>query len=268
MASEDVAKLGDPLDPTAGLAEAQDDPADAMYEEEEQEEQPLLIAPGVMDIDKKLGGGLPLESVTLVEGDPESGKSVLMQQLSYGALKEGLRTSIFLSEQSIREYLGQMTSLGMDTTDYYLLRRLSLYQTNFRVGQDRAELLTKRLLKFIEDADSHDLVIVDSLTPILFQFDARYVLSFLAACKELANAGKTILVTLHSYAINESLRLRAGSIVDCHLRLRIEEMGQQVVRTMEVCKIRGAVKTIANTVSFSVEPGLGLKTIPISKTKA
>lgn len=268
MIDEDGTKTDTLADATAGLADVQEEPADAVMEEPEEEEQPLLIAPGVMDIDKKLGGGLPLESVTLVEGDPESGKSVLVQQLSYGALKEGLRTSIFLSEQGIRDYMEQMVSLGMDTMDYYLLRRLSLYQTNFRVGQDRAELLTKRLLQFIEKTDSQDLIIVDSLTPILFQFDARYVLSFLATCKELANAGRTIIVTLHSYAINESLRLRAGSIVDCHLRLRIEEMGQQVVRTMEVCKIRGAVKTIANTVSFSVEPGLGLKTIPISKTKA
>lgn len=256
-------------DPTAGLGDLQATPAaDRPPEEEQEEQQPILIAPAVMDIDKKLGGGLPLESITLVEGDPESGKSVLVQQLSYGALKQGLRTVIFLSESTIRGYLDQMNSLGMSTTDYYLLRRLALYPADFRVEQERAELLTQRLVKFIEKADRHDLIIVDSITPILFQFDARYVLSFLATCKELANAGRTIIVTLHSYAINESLRLRAGSIVDAHLRLRIEEMGKQVVRTMEVSKIRGAVKTIGNSVSFSVEPGLGLKTIPISKTKA
>jgi flagellar protein FlaH len=125
-----------------------------------------------------------------------------------------------------------------------------------------------RLLKYIESADGPDVIIFDSMTALLFQFDARYVLSFLATCKELANLGKTILVTLHSYAINESLRLRADSIVDAHLRLRIEELGKQVVRTLEVCKIRGAVKTVANSVSFTVEPGIGLKSVPISKTKA
>jgi flagellar protein FlaH len=220
-----------------------------------------------MDIDKKLGGGLPLHSVTLVEGDPESGKSVLVQQLSFSAVKEGLKTVMFLSEGNARDYLEQMNSLGMSTTDYYLLRRLSVYPTNFRVEQDRAERLIQRLLRYIEKGE-HDLVVVDSITPLLFQFDARYVLSFLATCKELANTGRTVMVTLHSYAINESLRLRAGSIVDAHLRLRIEEMGKQVVRTLEVSKIRGAVKTIGNSVSFSVEPGLGLKSIPISKTKA
>ena len=120
----------------------------------------------------------------------------------------------------------------------------------------------------METSEDSDIFIVDSITPLLFQFDARFVLSFLATCRDVASLGSTILVTLHSYAINESLRLRAGSIVDAHLRLSIEELGAQVVRTLEVLKIRGAVKTIGNTVSFNVEPGLGLKSVPIQKTKA
>lgn len=254
--------------PAALLPPEPADEREAVAEEEPQEEAPRLISVGVMDIDKKLGGGLPADSLTLVEGDPESGKSVVIQQLMFGALKEGFKAVVFLSESTRREFLGQMDSLGMPTTDYYLVRRLSLFETNLRVDHDKAERIMRRLLKYIEDSAGQDLLIVDSITPLLFQFDARYVLSFLATCKELANLGKTIIVTLHSYAINESLRFRADSIVDAHLRLKIEELGKQVVRTLEVCKIRGAVKTIGNSVSFSVEPGIGLKSIPISKTKA
>lgn len=264
---------GDPA--LAQVAEAvtaepeEEEPENDPYaEEEEEEEQPKLMALGVMDMDKKLGGGVPLETLTLVEGDPEAGKSVVIQQLAYGALKEGFRVSVFLSEHKLREFLDQMSELGMNTTDYYLVGRMSLYEANLRVDQERAERLTKKLLNFIEKDDTSDVYIVDSITPLLFQFDARYVLSFLAQCKELSAVGKTIMVTLHSYAINESLRLRADSIVDAHLRLKIEELGAQVVRTLEVAKIRGAVKTIGNAVSFNVEAGLGLKSIPISKTKA
>jgi flagellar protein FlaH len=236
--------------------------------EEEEEEEPILIAVGVMDIDKKLGGGLQPSSLTLVEGDPDAGKSVVIQQLTYGALKERLNVALYLSESGTREFLGQMDELGMPTTDYFLLGRLATYEANLRVDKDRAEDLLMRLLQHIDRSDSRELFVVDSITSLLFQFDERFVLSFLAQCKELADAGRTIMVTLHSYAINESLRLRASSICDAHLRLRIEELGKQLVRTLEVCKIRGAVKTVDNAVSFSVEPGLGLKSIPISKTKA
>jgi flagellar protein FlaH len=243
----------------------EEQPPAAEEEPEEEEERKRLIAVGVMDIDKRLGGGLPPESVTLVEGDPNAGKSVVIQQL---ALKEGFKVDVFLAESSARDFLQQMDSLGMSTTDYYLLRRLSLYQANLRVDRERADKILSHLLHHVEECDDRDLFIVDSITPLLFQFDEHYVLSFLANCKELASLGRTIITTLHSYAMNESLRLRASSIVDAHLRLRIEELGDQVVRTLEVAKIRGAAKTAKNTVSFTVQTGLGLKSVPISKTKA
>jgi flagellar protein FlaH len=248
--------------------EEEEQPPTPVEEPEEEEQKQRLIAAGVMEIDKRLGGGLPAQSLTLVEGDPSAGKSVIIQQLSFGALKEGFKAAVFLSESSPRQFLDQMDSLGMSTTDYYLMGRLSLYQANLRTEREKAEKILQQLLRHIEDCDSQNLFIVDPITPLLFQFDEHYVLSFLANCKELVNQGRTIIVTLHSYAMSESLRLRANSIVDAHLRLRIEELGEQLVRTLEVAKIRGAVKTARNSISFTVQPGLGLKSVPISKTKA
>lgn len=236
--------------------------------EEEEEEQPRLISVGAMDIDKKLGGGLPPGSLTLVEGDPDAGKSVVVQQLVFGALKERFTVNLYLSESGTREFLEQMENLGMSTMDYYLVGRLATFQANLRVDKEKAERLLGRLLRHVEKSDSRELFVVDSITSLLFHFDEQFVLSFLASCRELADLGRTIMVTLHSYAISESLRLRASSICDAHLRLRIEELGKQLVRTLEVAKIRGAVKTVDNAVSFNVEPGLGLKSVPISKTRA
>jgi flagellar protein FlaH len=246
----------------------EEQPPAAVEEPEEEEATKRLFAVGVMDIDKRLGGGLPPESITLVEGDPDAGKSVVIQQLSFGALKEGFKVDVFLAESTAREFLQQMDSLGMSTTDYYLLGNLSLYQANLRVDREKAQRILSHLLHHIEECNDRDLFVVDSITPLLFQFDEHYVLSFLANCKDLADRGRAIITTLHSYAMTDSLRFRANSIVDAHLRLRIEELGDQLVRTLEVAKIRGAVKTARNTVSFTVQTGLGLKSVPISKTKA
>jgi flagellar protein FlaH len=271
---EDAAKTPQP-EPQEDAAKTlqqqlqEEEPAAPIEEpEEEQEQKQRLITLGVMDIDKRLGGGLPADSLTLVEGDPDAGKSVVVQQLTFGALKEGFKTSLFLSESNSRGFLDQMDSLGMSSTDYYLIGRLSLYQKNLRVEREKADRILQKLLRHIEDSDKRDLFIMDSITPLLFQFDERYVLSFLANCKDLADMGRTIIVTLHSYAIGETLRFRADSIVDAHLRLRIEDLGQRLVRTLEVAKIRGAAKTADNAVSFTVQPGMGLKSVPISKTKA
>jgi len=260
--------MGEEVDATGAVQPGLEDAQPPDPEEPEEEERKRLFAVGVMDIDKRLGGGLPAQSITLVEGDPDAGKSVVIQQLGFGALKEGFKVDVFLAESSAREFLQQMDSLGMSTTDYYLLGQLSLYQTNLRVDREKAERILHHLLRHIEECGDRDLFIVDSITPLLFQFDEHYVLSFLANCKDLADRGRAIITTLHSYAMSESLRFRANSIVDAHLRLRIEELGDQLVRTLEVSKIRGAVKTARNTVSFTVQTGLGLKSVPISKTKA
>ena len=40
-----------------------------------------IISTGNDELDKKIGGGIPLRSLTLVEGQPDAGKSVLTQQM-------------------------------------------------------------------------------------------------------------------------------------------------------------------------------------------
>ena len=47
-----------------------------------------IISTGHPEIDKKLGGGVPMGSLTLVEGQSDAGKSVLCQQLIWGSLKK------------------------------------------------------------------------------------------------------------------------------------------------------------------------------------
>ena len=54
-------------------------------EEVEEKEQPT-ISTGNSDIDGKLGGGIPVGSLTLIEGPSASGKSVLTQQFTSGSL--------------------------------------------------------------------------------------------------------------------------------------------------------------------------------------
>jgi flagellar protein FlaH len=45
-------------------------------------------------------------------------------------------------------------------------------------------------------------------------------------------------------------------------------VGQKLVKTLEVTKVRGAEKTTGNIVSFEVEPGWGMRVIPINKVGA
>jgi flagellar protein FlaH len=52
---------------------------------------------------------------------------------------------------------------------------------------------------------------------------------------------------------------------DAHLKLRTEQVGDLLVKVLEVAKVRGAEMSTGNIVSFDVEPMVGMRIIPISK---
>ena len=64
------------------------------------------------------------------------------------------------------------------------------------------------------------------------------------------------------------LQFRVRSLCDAHLVLKIDQLGDRLVKSMEVAKVRNADQSTGNIISFDVEPGIGMKIIPISKAKA
>jgi flagellar protein FlaH len=92
-------------------------------------------------------------------------------------------------------------------------------------------------------------------------------LSFLTQAKNICDQGKTILITMHSYAFSDETLTRVRSICDAHLLMMRKLMGDKYVMVLEVVKVRGARKTTGNLVSFEVHPGYGMKIIPVSLAK-
>jgi flagellar protein FlaH len=72
----------------------------------------------------------------------------------------------------------------------------------------------------------------------------------------------------HTYAFDEQVLIRIRSVCDAHLRLRIEEVGDKLVKVLEVAKVRGADKSTGNIMSFDVDPGIGMRIMPLGRAKA
>jgi flagellar protein FlaH len=113
-----------------------------------------------------------------------------------------------------------------------------------------------------------DIIIIDSLTVFVSHASENDILDFFTSCKNLCDYGKTILLTVHDYAFGEEMLTRVRSICDAHISIRMEEVGDKLIKTMEVAKIRGAQRTTGNIISFDVEPQFGLRIIPVAKAKA
>lgn len=239
-------------------------------EEVELSEKKDVLTSGNSEIDKRLGGGIPLKTLTLIEGENDTGKSVLCQQFAYGSLISGHNVAYYTTENTQRSLLSQMESLGLDVSDFFAwgyLRIFPIHLEGIEWSADQMRKILKLLTAHIRK-EREDVIIIDSLTMFTTYSTEDDILEFLTKLKNICDGGKTILITLHQHAFNEDTLVRIRSACDCHLFLRKEQVGERYVCVLEVAKIRGAKKTTGNIVSFEVQPGFGLRIIPIQSVQA
>ncbi|MBZ0297685.1 MAG: flagellar accessory protein FlaH [Anaerolineae bacterium] len=227
--------------------------------------QKRIISSGNMELDSRLGDGLPTESLTLIEGSSGAGKSVLAQQILWGALQDGFRVSLFTSENTIKSLVRQMQSIDLDVLDHLLLGKFRAYPMELaHLGEDAPT----SLFDAMKHEQGRDLIVVDSFTAAISHApDELQILNFFEKTKRLCAKGISVIVTLHSEAVDPDLIGYIRSMCDAHLVLRSEQDGQRLVKTLQVAKIRGAGNVTGAVVGFDVEPGWGMRVIPISKAR-
>jgi len=227
-----------------------------------------VLTSGNTEMDNKMGGGIPAGSLTLIEGGNDTGKSVLTQQLMWGALQQGFSIATYTTENTIKSLLKQMDSLALDVSDYFVFGKLQIYPIHLEGVEWTGGVPFLDYIATYVKAKPLEVILIDSLTVFVSDSSDAAILNFFASCKKICDSGRTILITAHTFAFHEDVLTRVRSICDGHISLKKEEVGDRLVRTMEVAKIRGAQKTTGNVVAFEVEPAFGLRIIPISRVKA
>ena len=236
--------------------------------DEEDESRKDIISTGHAEIDKKLGGGVPKGSLILIEGESDAGKSVLCQQMIWGSLKNDFNVLLFTTDNTVRSLIPQMDSLGLGILDHLLLGRLLVYNMKSSQLKSSPKDAFGVILESMEKHDTHQLAIVDSVTPIVTNSGGEEALAYFEHCKNLCDKGRTIINVTHTYAFEQDFLIRIRSICDAHFKLLIEKIGDKLVKTLEVAKIRGAAQSTGNILTFDVEPEIGMKIMPMSRAKA
>lgn len=227
-----------------------------------------IISTGHPEIDKKLGGGIPKGSLVLIEGQSDAGKSVLCQQMIWGSLNNEFKVLLFTTENTVKSLVSQMESLGLDILAHLLLGRLRIYNMKPSRVKTSPHDAFETILETIEKYEDYHFPIVDSLTPVVTNAGGEEALTYFEHCKALCDKGKTIINVTHTYAFDQDLLIRIRSICDAHFKLLIEKVGDKLVKTLEVAKIRGAAQNTGNILTFDVEPEVGMKIMPMSRAKA
>jgi flagellar protein FlaH len=227
------------------------------------------IVTEVPEVDDRLGGGIPLGSLCLIEGHSDSGKSVLCQHITNGTLLGGeIAVAYYTTENNVRSLITQMESLAMNVLDYFLADRLRIFPLVFRSGMQGGQkpffVLTHHMQNLPQD---FKLVIVDSITLLVAHSNPVAIIDFFSRCKGLCDQGKTIIVVAHSYAFEEDMLARTRSLCDARFRFRLEQVGDSMIKLMEVLKVRGAERPTGDVVSFNIEPKMGMRVIPLAKAR-
>jgi flagellar protein FlaH len=220
-------------------------------------------------VDEKLGGGIPLGSLCLIEGHSDAGKSVLCQHLAHGTLISGdTSVAYYTTENNVRSLISQMDSLSMAVLDHFLADHLRIYplifRSNMQSGQTPFHVLTHHFSRL---PDNFRLIIVDSITLLITHSNPVAIIDFFSRCKSLCDEGRTIIAVAHSYAFEEEMLSRTRSLCDARFRLRLEQVGDRMVKLLEVLKVRGADRPTGDVVSFDIEPKVGMRIIPLAKAK-
>ena len=228
-----------------------------------------ILSTGNGELDKKIADGIPLGSLTLIEGENDTGKSVLTQQIIWGALKQSRSINLFTTENTSKSFIKQMESMSLDISDYFAwgyVKVFPLHVVGFEWKKEEMEGILAKPITYIQNSKV-EVAIIDSMTLFTEYAESASILTFFTNCKSLVDNGKTVLVTLHTYAFEEDTLVRIRSICDAHLNMKKALVGDKYVMVMEVVKVRGARKTTGNLVSFEVHPGYGMKVIPMSFAK-
>ncbi|MFC1967489.1 ATPase domain-containing protein [Chloroflexota bacterium] len=228
-----------------------------------------VIRTGVPEVDDKLGGGIPVGSLCLIEGHSDAGKSVLCQHLTYGTLSSGeASVAYYTTENNVRSLVAQMDSLNMNTMDHFLADHMRIFPLTFRNylhdGQKPFAVLTHHFSRL---PDRFKLIIVDSITLLVSHSNPVSIIDFFSHCKNLCEEDKSVILVAHSYAFEEDMLARTRSLCDARFRLKLEQIGDRMVKLMEVLKVRGADRPTGDVVTFDIEPNVGMRIIPMSKAR-
>ena len=258
----------------------------ANYEADEQtpgdEYHGTRISTGSDYIDKAMRGGIPLGSVTLIEGPSASGKSVLCQHVVFGALMADLLVAYYTDNDDVKVVADNMISLGLDVSEDVESDQLRFFRlSQFGDWRSDPSLLFGPLRDHMREriGEGVDLVVMDDFTAAVSRGDPRNSVGFVADCKTMSRRGLTVVATVHTSAFDKELIWRFHRLFDAHVSLSLEGKSQgysnemDVVNLLEVKKVANLAPTQNNTIYFRVNPELGasmnisLDVIPIFKVK-
>jgi circadian clock protein KaiC len=197
------------------------------------------ISTGIVSLDEMLAGGIYRGSSVLLSGTSGTGKSSIAAHVIDAACQRGERSLYFALEESPRQIMRNMNSIGFDLAHREQSGLLRFHATRPTSGGLERHLTT---LMGLADEFSPQVMVIDPVTAFNTGSDTERVKSFLIRivdyCKVRNITTLFTSLTLGGEAA-ESTSVEISSLIDVWLLLRNLESAGERTRGLYVCKARG-----------------------------
>ncbi|MFP4403308.1 MAG: ATPase domain-containing protein [Candidatus Woesearchaeota archaeon] len=212
------------------------------------------------ELNRNLGGGIPNNSLILIEGKDGAGKSILVQRLSFGLLKHEKSVTYISSELNTTGFIEQMSSLDYDIKFELLDGNLMFipmfpFLGNTKLRENFLEKLfnTKKIFE-------NEIIIFDTFSFLLVKDNIAPERSFqiINMLKKLNNLNKTIIFCVDPDHLNEKFLTLLRSVADIYFNVEIRTFAGNLIRAINVKRYKRSADYIVDVIPFKVEPGKGL----------
>ena len=218
----------------------------------------------------RLGGGLPSGALVVIEGEYGTGKSIILERLLFGLLKNGSRVTVVSTESTTMHFIEQMHSLDYPVEEFIFNRSLLFLPVYPVLGfRGKKTDLMDRLLN-AKKMYEQDVVCIDAFSSLVKDWTralpdtmskqevVERIEDTLYLFKLLNNRGKTVILTLQPGDMPEEIAGVLKSAADVYLTLKLDSVGGVVSRSVFVRRFERASKPVADIIPFRVEPKTGL----------
>lgn len=212
------------------------------------------------ELRQNLGGGIPKNSLILLEGKDGAGKSLFAQRLTCAMIQNKTTVSYISTELNTMTFIEQMDSLDYDVKKGLLSGDLLFLPMFPLLGYTKLEPdFFSRLLNSKEVFRS-EVIFFDTLSFLLIHntIDYKEAFNIINTLKRYTSLGKTIIFCVDDQHLNETFLTLLRSVCDIYWTVAVKSFAGSTVRVLTTNRFKRPQGMFSNNIPFRVEPGKGL----------
>lgn len=208
---------------------------------------------------RRLGGGLPVGTMTAITGKHGSGKSAIIQRILYGLLKNNYNVTYISTELTTKGLIDQMESLDYQILEYLTTRHLIFIPVFPLIGKSisRKDFLTRLMAarKLFES----NVCIVDTFSALVKdQLTAETAIDVMAFFKKIVAGSKAVVLTFETGELPKDVENALFSAADILIEIERSFGEGEIQRVMTITRYTNAQDYVGSVIGFRVEAKRGI----------